>query len=376
MGERGGEIDSGALFRAVHRGCWRADAPPLELETREVAALMPLLIRSGSVGLIWPRLRHRAADYGAIGAGLEAAYQAQVAHNAKVEREIARVVGHLQEHGIDPVLIKGWAVARLYPAGLVRPAGDIDLVVRDADYERAKTLLASESLSLHRDRVEPAAVAEPRQAAAEIDLHRFSRWAEAPAGTFFADAPSIAIGDAMVRVPSAEDHLHVLCVHFLRHSGKRPLRLSDIAIMLEQGCPAFDWDRVFGEDARKRRMVECTLGLARRLAGIDVDGLDAIEAARPLPEWLVRAVNAEGEASSAVPGPALRELRARPTSLFRIARRRWPDPVSATLQMGAPFDDSPRFPVQCAAYVRRLMRLVLWRFPRQAFGRLRQSPVS
>ena len=58
MGAGRGEIDVGALFREVHRGCWRADAPPLELELREVTALMPLLIRTGSVGLIWPRLRH------------------------------------------------------------------------------------------------------------------------------------------------------------------------------------------------------------------------------------------------------------------------------------------------------------------------------
>ncbi len=111
-----------------------------------------MLIESGSVGLVWPRLWHRAEELGAVGAALAAAYDAQVAHNARVERDIARVVTRLREHGVEPVLIKGLAVARLYPAPLIRTAGDIDLVVRDEDYNLAERLIldrASDAPPIH-----------------------------------------------------------------------------------------------------------------------------------------------------------------------------------------------------------------------------------
>ena len=87
------------------------------------------------------------------------------------------MVGHLQAHGIDPVLIKGWAVNRLYPEGIVRPAGDIDLVVPDGEYARAKTLLAGRRLSLHRDwdpTPRPGGGLE-RAGRIELDLHSASR---------------------------------------------------------------------------------------------------------------------------------------------------------------------------------------------------------
>lgn len=132
----------GQILSRLHWQCWREDAPLLGVGPSELVAVLPILIRSGSVGLVWPRLRGQLDRYGAIALALEDAYQAQVAHNARVERDIARVVTRLQDHGIDPILVKGWSVARQYPEGLVRPAGDIDLVVREEEFERATVLIS------------------------------------------------------------------------------------------------------------------------------------------------------------------------------------------------------------------------------------------
>jgi hypothetical protein len=49
-------------------------------------------------------------------------------------------------------------------------------------------------------------------------------------------------------------------------------------------------------------------------------------------------------------------------SLFRAVRCRWPDPIAATIQTGAPFHDLPRFPFQ------------LWDFSRHAGRFLRRIP--
>jgi len=127
--------------------------------------VMPIVIRSGSVGIVWPRLRDRYDPGSAIAQAMETAFQAQVQHNARVERDIARVVTRLRDHGVDPILVKGWAVARQYPPGLVRPAGDIDLVVREDAYERATALISE----LDRE-----------AATVGVDLKHPSIWEERP----------------------------------------------------------------------------------------------------------------------------------------------------------------------------------------------------
>ena len=43
--------------------------------------------------------------------------------------------------GLQPILIKGWAAARLYPETGLRPYGDIDVCVRPDQLAAAKKLL-------------------------------------------------------------------------------------------------------------------------------------------------------------------------------------------------------------------------------------------
>jgi hypothetical protein len=50
------------ILRGLHWQCWRADAPPLETPLADLVAVLPVLIESGSVGLVWPRLWHRAEE--------------------------------------------------------------------------------------------------------------------------------------------------------------------------------------------------------------------------------------------------------------------------------------------------------------------------
>ena len=368
MEAQGGEIDTGALFREAHRGCWRADAPPLELEPREVLALMPLLIRTGSVGLVWPRLRHRAAELGATGAGLEAAYQSQVEHNARVEREIARVVGHLQGHGIDPVLIKGWAVSRLYPEGLVRPAGDIDLVVPDEDYERAKGLLAGTRLSLHRDsRRRSASNAEfERDWSIVVDLHSESRWGTHPGEGALERAVSFDVCGAKVRTLGPEDTLRMLCFHFLGHGATRILRLVDIAMLLEDRSTEFDWDRLLGSDVVGRNWVVTAIGLAHRLLDARISDTPVSDAARGLPKWLVPIAEAQVLGMQAKGGNVLAELRANPADIGEIVARRWPDPVLAVAQHGVTYSDRSPWRSQTLLFGRRLATFVARKLPGQA----------
>jgi hypothetical protein len=265
--------DTGEILRRLHWQCWRADAPSLEIDLADLVAVLPMLIESGSMGLIWSRLRAQAERYGAVAAALEQAYQSQVEHNALVEREIVRIVSRLHEHGIHPVLIKGYAIARLYPEGLVRPAGDIDLVVPDAAYGAAQDALTDIRLSFHGD-----AEATRRRTGAngptspiDVDLHSVANWSEAAGEDFFTQVQRIRVNRVNLHVPGGEDHLRTLCLHFLRHAAVRPLRLCDIALLAEMEGGRLAWEHVLHGSCREVEQVEITLRLAHELLGARIE---------------------------------------------------------------------------------------------------------
>lgn len=361
--ERGDED----LLVGMHRQAWRADAAPLDVSLEELVGVMPALIETGSVGLVWPRLRHRAEAYGAVGMALERAYESQAAHNRTVEADIARVVSRLGEAGIRPVLIKGLAVARLYPEGLIRTAGDIDLVLRDEEYADAMALLTDVRLSFHRDYEAERARrgAQPSDPAGDVDLHRFSAWGEAVDDSFFADAREVSIGGAMVRVPDEVDHLRALCLHFMRHAAVRPLRLCDIALLAEAVMSGGAWGRLLRGTRREVEQVVIALRLAEEMLGAHLEGAPGAVRGRSLPGWLVSAVRRQWVENPTPPGPVLNEVLAHPRGIVRTFRRRWPDPITATLRIRVPFNNVPRLPIQGGAFAFQMVDYATHRLVRQ-----------
>lgn len=365
--------EMGSLLLETHRHAWRQEPEPLDLALDEVIELLPNLIRSGSVGLVWPRLRHRATEYGAAGAALEAAYQSQAEHSSAAEQEIARLVSRLCDAGIRPVLIKGFAVSRLYRAPAIRPAGDIDLVVPDREYAAAKKILAGivTGLSLHGERTP---LATGSGGGIGVDLHRESTWQEWPGPDFRDRARPVTIGGVEVLVPCAEDHLRALCLHFLRHAAVRPMRLCDIALLAELDADRLEWERVLRGSRRPSEQVEITLRLAQELLGARLDDAPAAVRRRRIPSWLVPAVIRQWELAPTVRGPVLNEILANPRGIVGTFTRRWPDPITATLRTGAPFNEIPRRPVKFAAYVKQVGDYSVKRLPGQALAHLRDRP--
>ncbi len=75
-----------------------------------------------------------------------------------------------------------------------------------------------------------------------------------------------------VRTLGAEDHLRLLCLHFLRHGGWRPLWLCNIGAVMESRPPDFDWDLFFEGSARDAGACASAILLARRILGADLTG--------------------------------------------------------------------------------------------------------
>ena len=133
---RHGRISAGARVAAILSGAWREPVERWTGPADDLAAVAPLLLHGGVAALAWRRLRGSDHHLGAPAAALQQAYRLQVLRAAVHEQEVSRSFTLLRVCGVEPVLGKGWAAARLYPDPGLRPYGDVDLYVR-AEQHRA-----------------------------------------------------------------------------------------------------------------------------------------------------------------------------------------------------------------------------------------------
>ena len=343
MNGRHGRIVAGARIAAILSGAWREPVEGWTGCADDLAALAPFLLHGGVAALAWRRVRGSDHQFGAPAAALQQAYRLQVLRAAVHEQEVNRSFTLLRASGVEPVLGKGWAAARLYPDPGLRPYGDVDLYVRPEQHQAAK-----------------AAITAPG-AGGPIDLH--SGFAElddrTPEQIEARTVPADADG-CPVRIFGAEDHLRLLCLHALRHGVFRPLWLCDIAAALE-GCSAtLDWDRLLWGDPTRTRWTITAIGLAQRVLGARLGGAAIAERAQNLPRWLAPSVLREWGSSRPAQGarqPMADALR-HPGALLRALRARWPNAVEATVGVGGSFSAWPRLPYQVAECARRSARFV------------------
>lgn len=339
----------GRLLADSLAGAWRTAPAPAELSLGELFVVAPLLTGSGAAALAWRKVSGTALCDSRPARSLQQAYRFQTLRAAVHEREVEHVFSLLGEAGVDAVLVKGWAAARLYTEPGLRPSGDVDLCVRPAHTRRAERALEG--------------------AGVWTDVHEgLGEESGMVFGEMFERSEVLGLGGARVRVPSAEDHLRLLCLHMLRHGAWRPLWLCDVAAALEGRPRRFDWARLVGSDRRRARWVACAVGLARELLGARVSDTPFGRDERRLPRWLLPEVLRQWEtpyAGAQAPmrhrAPMLSYLRHGPRGLVQDLINRWPNPIEATVRMGGPFNELPRLPFQlghCAARAARFLSRV------------------
>ncbi len=332
----------GSLLATALRGAWREPPPPLALSADELGDIAPLLLETGGAALAWWRLRHSPLAATPAGRQLKMAYRLHTVQAEVHEREIARVVGHLRSEGLDPVLAKGWAIARLYPETGLRPYGDIDLLVGPAAFSAGRV--------------------PPRVGGAPVDLHRrFAELDDRPLDELYRRSQLVALGDADVRILGPEDHLRFLCLHLLKHGFWRPTWLCDVGVALD-GLPAdFDWNYFLDGMDRRSRWVVCVLLVAHHLLGARLDGPRAGRMALELPDWLIPAVLKAWESGHPPYGrPVISYLR-RPAGVMQAVRQRWPSRIQASARWRMPSSKLPAPPVQAWEFTARAVHLLLRR---------------
>jgi hypothetical protein len=344
-------LSTSRLVARTLAGSWRESPPRLSLSLDELERVAPVLLESGGGSLCWWRLRDvPELASSALGETLHDAYRLHSVQAALRESQIAATVEAVREVGIEPILIKGWAVARLYPHRGLRPFGDLDVCVRPGEG------------------IPAASAAWDAQTGIKLDAQDGSGWLESSSiEGVYERSQRVSLGDGVVRVPCAEDHLRILCAHhMLYHWLWRPLWLCDVAAAVEARGADFDWDVCLGRNERTARAVTWTVALARQLLGADPGGMPE-EARADLPAWVSRAVLQRWEIARSVdPRHELRPLRTYrrdPRGLARAVRTRWPNPLEATVRTDAPLDGSRRLPYQVAFVLRRIRDFAFNRVP-------------
>src|SRR5688572_22838451 len=206
-------LRKGNLVASVLSGAWRTlSFPPLALSEAELNEVTPLLCGSGAAALAWHRLASTDLGDTASAEVLHQTYRLQSLQAEILEQKIEKVFRLLRQSRVDAVLAKGWVAAALYPDTALRTYSDIDICVRPEDFHLAEKVFS---------------VTEANDCS--IDLHKhFHEFKDRSADELFARSELVPLGEEKIKTLGREDHLALLCIHFLKHGAWRPLWLCDI----------------------------------------------------------------------------------------------------------------------------------------------------
>ncbi|HEX8175858.1 MAG TPA: nucleotidyltransferase family protein [Pyrinomonadaceae bacterium] len=334
----------GTLMAALLAGAWRAEPQAAACTNKELELIAPLLIETGAAALAWRRLRHSGIAETPKAHQLHEVYRLNHLLSVMYRREVAEVFSLLRSHRIEPVLVKGWAIGRHYAEPEARPCGDVDLCVSNEQYRAAQDVLKSRTQAAHH--------ADLHKGFRHLDKHGFEE--------LKSRSELVELEGEPIRVLKPEDHLRVLCYHFLREGGWRPLWLCDISVALETRPRGFDWDLCLSGSGAVAGWVRCSLMLAHKLLGADLSVTPAAVRDTKLPQWLAPSILSQWEVRSMslrhrapVAGAVSYPLRT-----LKGLRHHWPTPVEATVSMGASFTELPRFPLQVGNVLTRAATLL------------------
>jgi hypothetical protein len=251
-----------------------------------------------------------------------------------LECQIENAFKIFRENGLEPILIKGWAISRKYPEKHLRFFSDIDLAVDPESYQKALELVEKHQLL--------------------VDLHcglrhlDTSNWSN-----LYKNSITEKLNETDIRMLCEEDHLRVLCVHWLTDGGAYREKLWDIFYAVEHRCKNFDWDKCLNAVSPKRRLwIIYTIGLANRYLHLDISHLEFREEALKIPRWIIRTVEKEW-ASPVRLRPIHTCLNDRREVLRQILKRIPPNQIQATVEMEGDFNDHSRYFFQFRSILNR-----------------------
>jgi hypothetical protein len=333
----------GLSIADVLRSSWREEPALYSSPGEPDSTAYETLLGTGCGALAWWRLRTSSMATQTSAAPLHEAFRLHTLQAAVHAKNFEHVLQHFNSAGLTPLVFKGWTLARLYARPGLRPYGDVDVLVDDADEARAREVIGSMSPHL--------------RALVDLDmrvLHRFLP--DRSFAELTERSSSETVGNANFRVPAAEDHLRLICLHQLDHGGWRPLWLCDVAALVEALPKGVRWELVLSGNPNLSEAVVALLGLAEDLLGAR---LPPGTPRASVPPWFRRAIlNAWAGGFQAPPDSLLELHKLGLRRATAAVRARWPDPLTSTLHLRAPLRGIPRPLLQTVECARRAILFV------------------
>jgi hypothetical protein len=233
-------------------------------------------------------------------------------HEAKIKAAFKA----FRQAGIEPVLFKGWAAARNYPAAMVRQIGDIDLAVSPAQIGSASDLIKTDEVG--------HLFIDLKAGLSSLDTVDWD--------ILFERSELVELQDSQIRILCPEDHLRVICNHWLIDGGRFKDKLWDIYYAVENRPADFHWERCLGNipDYRKDWVI-IAIGIARHYLDLRVDDLPFMVNSKPIPQWILKTVEDEWKKAKELM-PILSTTTDKRQFMTQMFRRFPPNPIRATIE--------------------------------------------
>lgn len=142
-----------AFLALIRAGLWEKEARLLSYERISLLETLQLATEQGMVGVVTSGLEHvvdvifpRAELLHFASLTLQIEQQ-----NKAMNQFVAELVEKMRKDAICAILVKGQGVAQCYEKPLWRPSGDVDLLLIEENYQRAKSLLLPLSSSSKKE---------------------------------------------------------------------------------------------------------------------------------------------------------------------------------------------------------------------------------
>lgn len=134
-----------AFFELLRAGLWEKEARLSQFNNIDYAAILQLAEEQSVVGMVTAGLERVVDVKGPqewllqfIGSTLQIEQQ-----NKDMNAFVARLIEKLRKADVYAILVKGQGIAQCYEKPLWRASGDVDLLLSDTNYEKAKKVLIS-----------------------------------------------------------------------------------------------------------------------------------------------------------------------------------------------------------------------------------------
>ena len=252
------------------------------------------------------------------------------------ETKLANLFCKLAEAGYEPILIKGWAAAQYYPKPWNRISGDVDMVFRPEEVRDVKKVLSG-------------------YADLPIDIHSGLRQLDT---VDFEDLCKhsliIDCHGTAIRVLRVEDHIRVLCVHWMSDGGANKEKLWDLFYAIDRFRENFDWSRCLDVVSSTRKAwIKSVIGLTYDYLGLETKDLPFADELKDNPAWLKRAVEKEWNSNIRLNSLHL-FMNNKKDLIKQILKRIPPNPLQATVELEKDIRSEFRFHYQIINMFTRL----------------------